>query len=139
MRFVYDAPAKISSKTLSPNDCLHTGPNIIQRLQSMLLAFRLHKIAFTADIEKAFLQIELNTRNRDATRFFCLKDVDISANNTDNLVVYRFCRVRMLFGAAPSPYLLNATIQHHLVKQDDWVSQDLLRSIYMDNVLTGEE
>lgn len=34
------------------------------------------------------------------------------------------------------PYLLNATIQYHLVKQDDWISQDLQRSMYMDNVLT---
>ena len=101
----------------------------------MLLAFRSHKIAFTADIEKAFLQIELNTQDRDATRFLWLKDVDKSANNPDNSVVYRFCRVR--FAAAPSPYLLNAAIHHHLVKQDDWISQDLQRSIYMDNVLTG--
>ena len=134
MRIVYDASAKISSKALSLNDCLHTGPNLIQRLQSMLLTFRSHKIAFTADIEKAFLQIELNTQDRDATRFLWLKDVDKSANNPDNLVVYRFCRV--LFGAAPSPYLLNATIQHHLIKQDDWISEDLQRSIYMDNVVT---
>lgn len=137
MRIVYDASAKISSKALSLNDCLHTGPNLIQRLQNMLLAFRSHKIAFTADIEKAFLQIELNTRERDATRFLWLKDVDKSANNPDNLVVYRFCRV--LFGAAPSPYLLNATIQHHLTKQDDWISEDLQRSIYMDNVVTGTD
>ena len=137
MRIVYDASAKISSKALSLNDCLHTGPNLIQRLQNMLLAFRSHKIAFTADIEKAFLQIELNTQDRDATRFVWLKDVDKSTNNPDNLVVYRFCRV--LFGAAPSPYLLNATIQHHLTKQGDWISEDLQRSIYMDNVVTGTD
>ncbi|XP_078370370.1 uncharacterized protein LOC144654152 [Oculina patagonica] len=137
MRIVYDASAKISSKALSLNDCLHTGPNLIQRLQNMLLTFRSHKIAFTADIEKAFLQIELNTQDRDATRFLWLKDIDKSANNPDNLVVYRFCRV--LFGAAPSPYLLNATIQHHLAKQDDWISEDLQRSIYMDNVVTGTD
>ena len=87
----------------------------------MLLAFRSHKIAFTADMEKAFLQIEL-------------KDVDKSANNPENIVVYRFCCV--LFGTALFPYFLNATIQHHLVKQDDWISQDLQCSIYMDNVLT---
>ena len=136
MRIVYDASAKISSKALSLNDCLHTGPNLIQRLQDMLLTFRSLKIAFTADIEKAFLQIELNTQDRDATRFLWLKDVDKSAINPDNLVVYRFCRV--LFGAASSPYLLNATIQHydHLIKQDDWISEDLQRSIYMDNVVT---
>ena len=56
----------------------------------MLLTFKSHKIAFTADIKKAFLQTELNTQDRDATRFLWLKDVDKSANNPDNLVVYRF-------------------------------------------------
>ena len=137
MRIVYDASAKISSTALSLNDCLHTGPNLIQRLQNMLLTFRSHKIAFTADVEKAFLQIELNTQDRDATRFLWLKDIDKSANNPDNLVVYRFCRV--LLGAAPSPCLLNATIQRHLIKQDDWISKALQRSIYMDNVLTGTD
>ena len=85
----------------------------------MLLTFTSHKIACTADIEKAFLQIELNTQDND---------VDKSANNPDNLIVCQFCQV--LFGAAPSPYLLNATIQHHLIKQDDWVSNDLQRSIH---------
>ena len=137
MRIIYDTSAKISSTALSLNDCLHTGPDLIQRLQNMLLTFRSHKIAFTADIEKAFLQIELNTQDRDATRFLWFKDVDKSANNPDNLVVYVFCRV--LFGAAPSPYLLNATIQHHLIKQGDRISKDLQRSIYIDNVLTGTD
>ena len=35
MRIVYDASAKISAKALSLNDCLHTGPNLIQRLQNV--------------------------------------------------------------------------------------------------------
>ena len=72
MRIVYDASAKISPKTLSLNDCLHTGPNLMQELQTILLNFRTHKVAFTADIEKAFLQIELNIEDRDATRFLWL-------------------------------------------------------------------
>ena len=109
----------------------------MQHLEGMLLKFRLHRIAFTAEIEKAFLQIELNTEDRDATRFLWLKDVNRSANDPDNLINYRFCRV--LFGAAPSPYLLNVTIQHHLANEGDWVSKDLPQSIYMDNVVTGTD
>ena len=43
----------------------------------------------------------------------------------------------MLFGAAPSPFLLNATLQHHLNIKGDWIAKDLAQTLYMDNVVTG--
>ena len=135
MRIVYDASARVSSEALSLNDCLHTGPNLMQYLTGILLKFRTHRIAFTADIEKAFLQIELNNQDRDATRFLWLKDINKSVNSVDNLEAYRFCRV--LFGAAPSPFLLNATIRYHLNEKDNWITKDLTENMYMDNVVTG--
>ena len=85
MRIVYDASAIVSSEALSLNDCLHTGPNLMQDLTGILLKLRTHRIAFTADIEKAFLQIELNNQDRDATRFLWLKDINKSVNSVDNL------------------------------------------------------
>ena len=135
MRIVYDASARVSSESLSLNDCLHTGPNLMQDLTGILLKFRTHRIAFTADIEKAFLQIELNNQDRDATRFLWLKDINKSVNSVDNLEAYRFCCV--LFGAAPSPFLLNATIRYHLNEKDNWITKDLTENMYMDNVVTG--
>ena len=135
MRIVYDASAIVSSEALSLNDCLHTGPNLMQDLTGILLKLRTHRIAFTADIEKAFLQIELNNQDRDATRFLWLKDINKSVNSVDNLEAYRFCRV--LFGAAPSPFLLNATIRYHLNEKDNWITKDLTENMYMDNVVTG--
>ena len=124
MRIVYDASAKRSDNSLSLNGCLHAGPNLLQGLTGILLKFRVHPIAFVADIEKAFLQIELNAADRDATRFLWLKDVTQSARDLTNVEVFRFCRV--LFGAAPSPFLLGATIHHHLDRHGgDWISQDL--------------
>ncbi|KAK3736234.1 hypothetical protein QZH41_007343 [Actinostola sp. cb2023] len=81
------------------------GPNLMQDLTGILIKFRNHRVAFTADIEKAFLQIELNHDDRDATRFLWFKDINKSANNTSNLQAYRFWHV--LFGATPSPFLLN--------------------------------
>lgn len=83
------------------------------------------------------MQIEIDEGDRDATRFLWLKDVNKPANTPGNLSVYRFCRV--LFGAAPSPFLLNATIQHHLNTKQSWISEDLKKSIYMDNVVSGTE
>ena len=107
----------------------------MQELQTVLLNVKTHKVAFTADIKKAFLQIELNIEDREATRLLWFKDINKSVNDPNNSTVYRFCRV--LFGAAPSPYLHNSTVQHHLNQQGDWISENLQKSIYMDNVVTG--
>jgi len=43
----------------------------------------------------------------------------------------------VLFVAVSSPFILNATILHHLSKYEDPVSRDLKRSIYVDNVATS--
>ena len=131
MRIVYDASARMSPKSPSLSDCLHTGPNLMQDLTDILLKFRTHKKAFSADIEKAFLQIELNSLDRDATRFLWLKDINQPVDSKSNLEAYRFCQV--LFGATPSPFLLNATIQYHLSQKDNWVARDLMKNMYMDN------
>ena len=92
-------------------------------------------MAFIADIEKAFLQIELHPNVRDATRFLWLKDINKPATDTDNVRAYRFKRV--LFGATSSPFRLIATIQYHLIKVNTWIATDLINSMYMDNVVTG--
>lgn len=127
MRIVYDASAKILPKALSLNDCLHSGPNIMQELQTMLLNFS----SFHSGHWKSLLT------NRDATRFLCFKDINKFINDTNNLIVYKFCCV--LFSASPFPYLLNATIQYHLNQQGDWFSENIQNSIYMDNVVTGTD
>ncbi|XP_068750912.1 uncharacterized protein [Montipora capricornis] len=137
MRIVYDASAKQNSNSPSLNDCLHTGENLMQDLTGILLRFRAHNVAFIADIEKAFLQIELHPNVRDATRFLWLKDINKPATDRDNLRAYRFQRV--LFGATSSPFLLIATIQYHLMKANTWIASDLINSMYMDNVVTGAD
>ena len=57
MRVVYDASAKPKEHYKSLNECLFRGPVMLQDLVGLLLRFRLHRVAITADIEKAFLQI----------------------------------------------------------------------------------
>lgn len=64
MRIVYDASTKQSRDSPCLNDCLYTGPNLLQELSEILIKFRVHKIALIADIEKAFLQIEINPKDR---------------------------------------------------------------------------
>ena len=57
MRIVYDASAKMSPKSPSLNDCLHTGPNLMQDLTGILLKFRTHKKKSNLEAYRFCLQI----------------------------------------------------------------------------------
>ena len=50
---------------------------------------------------------------------------------------YRFKRV--LFGAVCSPFMLFATLCRHLKEYKTSVSTDILRNLYVDNIITGWE
>ncbi|UYV62862.1 hypothetical protein LAZ67_2002175 [Cordylochernes scorpioides] len=57
IRPVYDAPCKAGRRSLSLNECLETGPNLIELLPEVLIRFRENKIGVIADIRKAFQTI----------------------------------------------------------------------------------
>ena len=114
---IYDASARISSDAPSLNDCLHVGPSLLPDLSALLMKFRVPQIAMTADIEKAFLQVELSEVDRDATRFLGIKNIQEPIDVEGNIECYRFRRV--LFGASPSLFLLGATLRNHLHRQKD--------------------
>ena len=63
IRVVYDASARCGGPFL--NDCLHTWPKFLQRIFDHLLRFRTYCVAFTADIEKTFLMIQMVEEDRD--------------------------------------------------------------------------
>ncbi|XP_045206117.2 uncharacterized protein LOC123558303 [Mercenaria mercenaria] len=134
LRLVYDASAKIKGENSSLNECLYRGPVMLQDLCGILLRFRLHKIAITADIEKAFLQIGLQPDSRDVTRFLWLKNSE-STILDNNIQEFRFCRVP--FGVISSPFLLGATVEHHLSTYNTRFARQLIDDIYVDNVITG--
>ena len=136
VRVVYDASAKCKPENKSLNECLYRGPILLQDLTGILLRFRLNKIALVADIEKAFLQIGLQDEAKDVTRFFWLKDKD-KLGVENNIQLYRFCRVP--FGIISSPFLLAATIDHHLKNCNSDVSERIRQNIYVDNVITGTQ
>ena len=88
VRVVYDASCKADKHGVSLNDCLHVGPPLTPLLFEILLRFREKRIALAADIEKAFLNIEIAKTDRDVLQFLWVDDV-----NSDKIkpVVYRFC------------------------------------------------
>ncbi|GFX94751.1 DUF1758 domain-containing protein [Trichonephila clavipes] len=132
IRIVFDVSAYEDGQS-SLNQSLYTRPNLHPNILELLLCFRKSPVAFTADAKSAFLQIELDFRDRDFTRFFW----------TDNLnnepYVLNFTRV--LFGLRPSPYLLASTLKHHFKKyreQYPHTFELLNSSIYVDDLICGQ-
>lgn len=101
-------------------------------LTTLLTRFRREKYAVTADIEEAFLHIELEENDRDVTKFFWLQNPN---NPHSSLITYRFKVV--LFGATCSPFNLSATLMKHFRENPSNTSSELQRNIYVDNILTS--
>ncbi|XP_071180616.1 uncharacterized protein [Mytilus edulis] len=101
-------------------------------LTEILVRFRMYKYAVTADIEKAFLHIELDVDDRDVTRFYWLEN---PMDTESRLITYRFKVV--LFGATCSPFMLSATLMKHFRDNPSTTSTELQRNVYVDNVLTS--
>lgn len=136
LRVVYDASAKARKGGTSLNDCLHKGPSLNPLLFDILLRFREKRVVLVGDIEKAFLNIEVDSADRDYLRFLWLENVH---DPKGRVVVYRFCRV--VFGLNASPFLLNATLRHHISKFED-IDPEFVRKMiegfYVDDLVTGD-
>lgn len=129
VRPVFDASAK-GPNGVSLNDCVEVGPALTPSLVDVLLRFRRWRHGFSADIVKAFLQIALAREDQDVHRFLWQKE--------GRTRVMRFQRVT--FGVACSPFLLNATIRHHLAQYGDGVAVTEMRdNFYCDDLLSGAD
>ena len=120
---------------MSLNDCLKTGPNLIPKLLDILIRFRWHVVAVTADIEKAFLMVEIKPSDRDMLRFLWLK----SPHDVESEVLeLRF--THLVFGLRPSPAILGSVISHHLDKYQSRhpeVIKSIKNSFYVDDLISG--
>ena len=88
----------------------------------------------SGDISKAFLQIKVKREDQDVHRFLLKSE---KGNGTD-IRHMRFLRVP--FGNKSSPFLLNATIKHHLSKYPPTeVVTDLGQDMYVDSWLSGAD
>ena len=114
LRTVFNCFARKDKASSSLNDGLYSGPSLTEKLGKILLKFRTNPFAYAADISKAFLRVGLQEDDRDFTRFLWPENPE---NPDSKLVTYKFKSV--LFGAASSPFLLQATLSHHLNNWED--------------------
>ncbi|XP_037924408.1 uncharacterized protein LOC119660102 [Hermetia illucens] len=82
-RIVFNASAR-SGGNPSLNDLLWSGPNLLSDILKMILNFRLGKHGITADIERAFLQIELAQKDRKES--FYVDDLIVSVDDFEDAV-----------------------------------------------------
>ncbi|KXJ09822.1 hypothetical protein AC249_AIPGENE28307 [Exaiptasia diaphana] len=111
-----------------------TKRELVQRLQpnllSILLRFRLTRIAMMSDIKKMFLQI----KDQNCHRFIWRK------SPTESPKVY--CMTRVTFGIVSSPFQDIATVHHHCsINADKYpdASKEVQENMYVDDLLTGAD
>ena len=130
---VFDASARDNG--LSLNDCLYKGRHVTPLLCHILLRFHSHAVAFT-DIEKAFLQINVNENDHDCLRFLWFNNI---FSDQPKIVHNRFGRV--VIGVTSLPFCLNGKIWKRVQSYDfdkEFIDK-VLPSFFVDDFIGGEE
>ena len=111
--------------------CLETGPKLQNLLRDILVRNRFKTICLCADIQKVFLQIRIRDLEWDALRFFWLRNIQ-----KERIQILRF--TRLVFGFNLSPFVLVATLQEHLSKNENICSDiinEIMIKINVDNLI----
>ena len=87
------------------------------------------------DIEKAYLQININEEHRDYLRFLWYRNLQ-----EESIIRYRFTRV--IFGVVSSQLPLNGTVQTHAKKYEN-IDPDFAKKVkkhfYVDDLNSGAQ
>jgi len=131
LRVVFDGSAKTASG-ISLNDTLMIGANLQDNIIDIILRFRLHAIAITADLQKMYRQIVVHKDDRDYQRILWRDSTDKPIEEYQlNTVTY---------GLACAPFLAIRCVRElasNLSDQFDLASHVLLNDLYVDDILTG--
>jgi hypothetical protein len=126
----------------SLNDTLEMRPNLLPETLAILLRFRFNPVAFVGDIQQAFLQLRLDEKDRDLTRFFwyrVTRDDEGNYKTTDEVICYRF--TTLPFGLTSSPFLLSESLRELATMHDGFPTAAGLvdSSTFMDDFAAGAE
>ena len=118
IQVVFNASVSSKNKT-SLNDHLDSRPSLLPGLTGFLLRLREFNCAFEAVI-KPFFMIAVRPEDRVYLRF-------VWPNPDGKVVTWRLKRVP--FGVNCSPFLINATIRHHLQQEKQNFASEEVRKI----------
>ena len=130
---MYDASVREHEAAASLNECLHADLPLQNKLWGVLTRCRFHPVLVAGDLRRAFLQVRIREVDRDALRFHWIVD-----KHSKEVETLRFTRV--VFGLAPSPFLLNGVIQQHLQNLETKFPEtvnEVRKSLYVDDLISG--
>ncbi|CAI6360799.1 unnamed protein product [Macrosiphum euphorbiae] len=131
LRVVFDGSAK-SSSGVSLNDILMNGPKVQPDLFEIVVRFRTHKYAFSADITKMYRQVLVHEEDRDYQRVLWRSDPN------DEVKVYRLCTVT--YGLAPAGFLAISCVNRISDKTTNTKLKEIIKNDFcVDDCLTGAD
>ena len=132
VRRVLNGAAKSQGQSL--NNALLTGPDLLQSLIHILIRFRQHKYAVSADIEGMFLQVGVIPKDQPSLRFLWREDP------AAEVAVYQY--IRHIFGSKDSPTCANYSLKRTGSDNQDTfpeAAKSVHRNFYMESSPTVEE
>lgn len=115
------------------------GAHLNPVFANFLIKLRMYRFAIAADIDKSFFQVALSHEDEEAFRSsWCERTPKQGKRFT---VVATWKRTRVLFGVTSCPFLLAATVRHHLRLQDEYAvtTKVLKERLYADELVTGAD
>jgi len=131
LRVVFDAACKNESGN-SLNDYMMTGPKLQDDLFVILIRFRRHNVAITADIEKMYRQIRVHKDDQDLQRIVW------RSNCGEQLKYYKLLTVT--YGTASAPYLAMKCLKQLAQDEKDHYpvgSRIADQDFYVDDLMSG--
>ena len=126
VRIVHDCAATF--KGVSLNNMCHQGPDLINKLQNILVRFREHTYAFTSDVSAMYLQVKIPEEQRDVLRFLW-RDADgelIELRMTSHLFGGVWC-------ASSSTFALRRAVEDAQASAE--VMKAVVHNTYVDDLL----
>ena len=131
IRVVFDCSARHGSTSL--NDQLMSGPDLTNSLIGVLTRFRQEPVAFMADIEAMFHQVQVPDDQCDFLRFLWWPDGNLE------LPIQEYQMTVHLFGAASSPsccnFALKETAKDMEHESGPLAADTIRRNFYVDDCL----
>ena len=138
IRIVFDCSAK--HKGTSLNDQVLQGPDLTNKLTSVLLRFREDKVAVIGDVEAMYHQVRVPTKDRDMLRFLWFEENDTGGRLKEyRMTVHLFGGI---WSSSAANYALRRTADDHGNNEgvhSSEAAESILMNFYVDDLWSSPQ